>query len=122
MTGDELSHRRRLAKIEERVKALEGDRLHVRDVERLEVKPEDVLIVHVPADTTHEEMDETARVIAEHLGTRRVLMVAGETSVSVAPLPPDPHEVLPPLAPLPCPVCGEMAPCGCGHHPRPADG
>ncbi len=47
--------------------------------------------MHVAADTTREEMDETARIIAEHLGTRRVLVLA-DVSVTVAELPPDAPE------------------------------
>lgn len=86
---DELSHRRRLAKLEERVAKLEGERLRVIEVERLAVGPNDVLFVHVSDDTSPAEMDEVARVVAEHLGTRRVLILAGDTGITVAPLPPD---------------------------------
>lgn len=86
---DELSQRRRLNALEERVAALEGERLNIIEAERLQLEPDDVLLVHVAADTTQPEMDEVARVVAEHLGTRRVLILAGDTKVTVGKLPPD---------------------------------
>lgn len=92
---DELSHRRKLAALEERIAALEGARLHVIEVERLALTPDDVLCVHVADDTSREEMDEIARILAEHLGTRRVLILAGDTSVTIAPLPVDAHHITP---------------------------
>lgn len=91
----------RIATLERHVAALEGDRINVIEVERLALAPTDVLCVHVADDTSPEEMHETARIIAEHLGTRRVLVLAGETRVSAAELPPDP-----PPAIATCPLCG----------------
>jgi hypothetical protein len=90
----------RLAKAEARIAALESERLQVTNVERLAVGPDDVLFVHLREDVTQGEMDEAARVIAETIGTRRVLMLAGDMRVSVAPLPVDQPTV------LVCPLCG----------------
>lgn len=97
--GDE-SAARRLARLEERVTALELSRLSVIECERLALAPDDVLCVHVADTTSPEEMDDTARIIAEHLGTRRVLVLADDTRVTVAELPPDRPAV------LVCPLCG----------------
>jgi hypothetical protein len=112
--SDELSYRRRLLKLEERLAALEGERLNVVTVERLTIQPDDVLFVHVADDTEPAQMDEVARIIAEHLGTRRVLILAGETTVSVGTLPPD--EATRVLGPVDstCPLCGGAGCDDCG--------
>jgi hypothetical protein len=100
--GAPAGRARRLADLEERVMVLET-LLNVAEMQRVAITPEDAVFIRLPHEAFLESGDgeppvafTIARVAADVLGTRRILVLEDVADITVAPLPRE-HT---------CPLCG----------------